>query len=72
MIGITAAKKLQTGDIIHSLTYNNADGTPKRWRVNGKVKLWKLSPRRFSIPVKHGLYDYGYITETNNKGFKVA
>ena len=29
MIGIRAAKKLQTGDIIHSLNHNNADGTPR-------------------------------------------
>ena len=43
----------------------NADGTCVRWRVNGKVKTWKTRPGEFKIPVKHGLYDYGYITEKN-------
>ena len=49
MIGIRAAKKLQTGDIIHSMTHNNADGTPVRWRVNGKVKLWKRVATSLSV-----------------------
>lgn len=35
------------------------------WRVNGAVKLWKKSPERVEIPLKHGLYDYGYIDEGN-------
>jgi len=43
----------------------NADGTAVRWRVNGKVKTWKTRPGEFKIPVKHGMYDYGYITEKN-------
>jgi hypothetical protein len=37
----------------------------KTWRVNGKVKTWKRQPERFQIPVKYGLYVYGYITEKN-------
>ena len=43
----------------------NADGTPVRWRVNGKVKTWKRDITRIRVPVKHGLYDYGYVDENN-------
>lgn len=32
-------------------------------RVNGKVKTWVREPNRFRIPIKHGLYESGYITE---------
>lgn len=34
-------------------------------RRTGKTKLWKRSPKRFKIPVKFGLYQSGYIDETN-------
>lgn len=43
----------------------NADGSCKRWRVNGKVKRWKTRPNEFRIPVKRGMYEHGYITEKN-------
>ncbi len=35
------------------------------WRVNGKCKTWKRSPERFRLPIKHGLYTFGEITEEN-------
>jgi len=38
-------------------------------RVNGKVKTWKREPNRFCIPVKHGLYDSGYITEYSAENY---
>ena len=38
---------------------------PINWRANGKCKTWKRSPERFQLPIKHGLYSYGYITEEN-------
>ena len=50
----------------------NADGTPQRFRRNGKTKTWKRQPERFEIPVKYGLYGYGYITENNANQFNVA
>ena len=36
-----------------------------KWRANGKCKTWKRNPERFQLPIKHGLYSYGYITEEN-------
>lgn len=49
---------------IHN-TVKNKDGTPLRARRNGVTKTWKRMPQRFCIPIKHGLYDYGYITNDN-------
>jgi len=54
------------------VNHKNADGTPVRWRRNGKTKTWKRKPEAFQIPVKHGLYDYGYITQDNANEFTVA
>lgn len=34
-------------------------------RANGKCKTWKRDPQRWQLPVKHGLYDYGYATNTD-------
>ena len=35
------------------------------WRINGRIKTWKTRPLDFKIPIKFGLYDYGYITPEN-------
>ncbi len=59
-------------DQFESVHYNNSDGTPSRWRRNGATKTWKTRPADFKIPVKHGLYDYGYIDQDNAADFKVA
>jgi hypothetical protein len=39
------------------LTYT-VNGKAYKWRVNGKLKTTKTS---FKLPIKHGLYQYGYI-----------
>ena len=62
-ITLTEAKALTTNDTLHHATNKNADGTPQRWRVNGAVKTWKTRPSEVKIPVKHGMYDYGYVTQ---------
>ena len=41
----------------------NADKTRLRAKRNGKTRLWKRNPERFVIPIKHGLYDFGYINQ---------
>lgn len=63
MISLKKAKELQHGTILYHVTFRNADGTPQRWRVNGKVKTWKRSPERIEIPIKHGLRSFDYLTE---------
>jgi len=63
MITLEQAKQLRPGDILYHTHEVNADGAPQRWRVNGKVKLWKRSPDKVKVPIKHGLYTYDYLTE---------
>ena len=59
-------------DCFESTNHTNADGTPKRYRRNGATKLWKTRPDDFKIPVKHGLYRFGYITQDNAQEFTPA
>jgi len=53
---------LKHGDILNHTFNRNADGTPTRWRVNGQVKTWKTRPTDYQVPLKHGLFSYGYLT----------
>jgi hypothetical protein len=39
--------------------------TKKRWYVNGAVKVWITRPEQVRVPIKHGLWTYGYLTESN-------
>lgn len=63
MLTLTEAKALVHGQVLYHTRNRNSDGTPQRWRVNGKVKVWIRSPERVQIPIKHGLRDYDYLTE---------
>jgi hypothetical protein len=56
MITLEEAKELKYGDILH-------DRWDKRWKVNGAVKLWKKDASRIYVPLKHGLYAFGALTE---------
>tara|TARA_Y100000310_G_scaffold284279_1_gene306959 strand:+ start:301 stop:567 length:267 start_codon:yes stop_codon:yes gene_type:complete len=38
-------------------------------RRNGALKTWKTRPTEFSLPVKAGLREYGYITDRNDARF---
>lgn len=62
---LTEARALKVGQVLYSTVYVGADGRPIRWRVNGKVKTWKRDPSRVRAPLKHGLWDYDYLTEAN-------
>ena len=62
-ITLEQAKSLQWRDTLYHVSNRNADGTPQRWRVNGKPKVWKTRPNEVKVPIKHGLYSYDYITE---------
>ena len=62
-ITLEQAKSLTTGTIVYAIEQTNADGTPMRLKVNGKVKTWKRDTSRVQVPYKRGLYEYGYITE---------
>jgi len=40
-------------------------------RRNGKTKTWKTRPDEFKIPVKRGLYIYGYITHKDYSSWTI-
>lgn len=58
------AKNLTPGTTLYHRNRRNADGTPQRWRVNGKPKTWKTRPDEVRVPLKHGLRDYDYLDES--------
>lgn len=68
---LSEAKSLTYHQEIYDRTYRNADGTPARWRVSGKIQTWKKDPKRIKIPIKHGMYDTSYITESNLSNFSI-
>lgn len=57
------AKALHVGDMVYHKEAKNADGTAQRWKVTGKVKVWKRDKKRVRVPLKRGLREYGYLTE---------
>ena len=67
-ITLEQAKKLKWRDELWHGTLKNADGTPMRFRVNGAVKTWKKNPNRIRVPLKHGLYETGYLVNGTFEG----
>ena len=63
MITLEQAKSLKYGDMLYHTSNTNADGSPQRWRVNGKPKTWKRNPEKVQVPLKYGLWSYAYLTE---------
>ncbi len=57
------AKGLQHRTVLYHRSQRNADGSPSRWRVNGRPRVWKRQPQRVEVPLKHGLYDYDYLDD---------
>lgn len=58
------AKNLKPGDILYHIINTNSDGTPQRWRVNGKPQTWKRDKSKVKVPVKHGLRQCDYLDES--------
>lgn len=60
MLTFDQAQSLRVGTILHHTTRKNADGTPLRARVYGRIKIWKRSGE-WRLPMKHGLHNHFYI-----------
>ena len=63
MITLEQARNLKPGTILYHVKNTNADGTAQRWRVNGPPKTWQTRPGEVSVPIKHGMRDYDYLTQ---------
>lgn len=66
------AKALTRGTTVYHRVLTNADGTPQRWRVNGKVQTWKRSPERFRVPLARGMYQHDYLTHYDMHMFSLV
>lgn len=64
-VNIENLSNLDRGFILEHKILKNKDGSPKRCRVNGKLKTWVTRPNEFAMPVKQGLYSFFYLTEKN-------
>ena len=53
------------GTVLSHSKLKDSGGNPVLARVNGKMQVWKTRPEDFKLPMKHGLYNYFYITPTN-------
>lgn len=42
------------------------------WRANGACKTWKTRPDEFRLPIKYGMYAFGYLTHDNADEFHTA
>ncbi len=58
-------ESLPRGTVLYSTRWRNADGSAVRCRVSGRCKIWVRSPARFSLPVRHGLYESFRIDQDN-------
>lgn len=79
MISKEQAIRLDYRDEIHFGNCNVLIGenggvhvTQVRARINGEIKLWVRHPERFQIPIKHGLYESGYLHDRNCGDFHLA
>ncbi len=73
-ITLNQAKKLKKGTILYQIGgifSKGSDGRPRRWVVNGMPKTWKRSLGRVQVPLKHGLYSFNYLDESNLKYFSL-
>lgn len=59
---VETAKGLKQGQEVYHVESNNADGTPKRYKVTS-VKTWKRDQNRVEIGLKRGLYEFHKINE---------
>ena len=63
----------QTAREFYHRTITNADGySPAVARRNGATKTWKTRPGQFRIPVKHGMYEYFYITDKDTADWSIV
>ena len=63
MITKEQAMELHHGQVIYRDVGRNADGSPLRYRVNGKCKTWVTRPDEFRVPLKQGFYGHDYLDQ---------
>jgi len=72
MITKEIAVQLKHGTILLHKSERQGGGAPYRVRVTGQVQTWVKRPADFRIPVKHGMYVYGEVTQNNGSDWELA
>lgn len=62
MITLEQAKTLSQGTMLYSTVSFNKRGEPHRAKVT-RVITWKTRPHQVQVNWKHGLYEYGTMTQ---------
>lgn len=62
-VDVRLAQTFHRRQIIYHVRERNADGSPLRAYVNGKIHLWKRKPWKFSLPMSIGLYGHFRLCE---------
>jgi len=66
--GVITRASLNNSGFWHRTAKYSSRGKPgglRYVRRNGQAQTWKRTPGKFRIPWKHGLYEYGEITNAN-------
>lgn len=71
IITLDMAKRLKVGQHIYMKNHYDSRGCRRRWKVNGVPKTWKTHPDWVKVPLKYGLYDYGYLDNDNLEHFSM-
>ena len=78
MITKLQASQLKPGDMLHfgtcTIHHGKRGGVKERHftcKVNGKFRQYAGNPDRWMLPLKRGLYDYGYLTPENAGAFRL-
>lgn len=71
-ITLDEAKQLTWRTELYVRYENDSQGQPVVARVNGKVKTWKTRPDEVQVPLKHGMYDHGYLHDGNLDYFSLV
>jgi ribosomal protein L37AE/L43A len=71
-ITLKQAKALKYGDHIYHRVLKNRDGSPMKFKVNGKPRTWKTRPDEVVVPLKRGMFSYLSIHEGELKDFTLG
>jgi hypothetical protein len=49
--------------VVYAIGYYNKDGSPQRFVVQGKPKVWKRNSEHVEVTLKRGLKEFVTLTE---------
>lgn len=61
---VVTLDELKSGAFSHVYLVGNC-GHLMKVKINGKAITWKRNPERVKVPYKYGMYEFGYIRETD-------